>query len=72
MLEDGRKAYIQTPTVLREDPEETSDPVADLGRGVLVELGACDHGWCRIQAQDFRGYAPRPALWGADTGETGL
>lgn len=72
MLEEGHKAYVQTPTVLREDPLPTAEPVADLGRGVLVELGACVKGWCRVQAQDFRGYAPQPSLWGADPGETGL
>jgi SH3-like domain-containing protein len=72
MLEDGHKAYVQTPTVLRQDPMEGAEPVADLGRGVLVDLGACSRGWCRVQAQDFRGYAPQPSLWGADTGEAGL
>jgi len=72
MLEDGRKAYVQTPTVLRADPGEEAAPVADLGRGVLVDLGFCDRGWCRVDARDFRGFAPQTALWGADTGETGL
>ena len=72
MLEDGHKAYVQAPIELREDPGAAAMPVADLGRGVLVDLGACDQGWCRVQAKDFRGYAPVTALWGADTGETGL
>ena len=72
MLEDGHKAYVQTPTEIREDPSAEAPAVADLGRGVLVDLGACEEGWCRVQAKDYRGYAPQPALWGADPGETGL
>lgn len=72
MLEDGHKAYVQTPTVMRQAAADAAEPVADLGRGVLVDLGACEAGWCRVQAQDFRGYAPEAALWGADPGETGL
>lgn len=72
MLEDGHKAYVQTPTEIHTDPDSEAAAVADLGRGVLVDLGACDHGWCRVQAKDYRGYAPQTALWGADPGETGL
>ncbi|MEZ6012481.1 MAG: SH3 domain-containing protein [Hyphomonas sp.] len=72
MLEDGHKAYVQTPTEIREAPSPESPAVADLGRGVLVDLGACDRGWCRIQAKDYRGYAPQAALWGSDSRETGL
>ena len=72
MLEEGHMAYVQTPTEIRENPTMEAAPIADLGRGVLVSLGACDHRWCRVQAQDYRGYAPQAALWGADAGETGL
>lgn len=72
MLEDGNKAYVQTPTEIREEASAESPAVADLGRGVLVDLGGCDTSWCRVQAQDYRGYAPKTALWGADPGETGL
>ncbi|MCA8900228.1 MAG: hypothetical protein KDA53_03165 [Hyphomonas sp.] len=68
MLEDGHTAYVKTPIVMRLQPEEAAAPVADIGRGVLVDLGPCAAGWCEIRAKDYRGYAPQAALWGADPG----
>ena len=66
MLEDGHMAYVRTPTVLRMDPGAEATPVVDVGRGVLVQLGDCDAGWCLVRAKDYRGYAPQATLWGAD------
>ncbi|MEZ5946111.1 MAG: SH3 domain-containing protein [Hyphomonas sp.] len=68
MLESGHKAWVQTPTVLRMEPASSAVPVVDVGRGVLVDLGPCEAGWCEIRAKDYRGYAPQATLWGADTG----
>lgn len=66
MLEDGRKAWVQTPTVLRMAPDAEATAVVDVGRGVLVDLGPCEAGWCDVKARDYRGFAPQDALWGAD------
>jgi SH3-like domain-containing protein len=72
MLEPGAAAMMQSQVTLRETPDTTSREIASVEKGVLVELGECEAGWCQVIAGGFRGWAPQSALWGADTGEAGL
>ena len=72
MLEPGAAAMMQVPVMLRETPDTASREIASVEKGVLVELGECEAGWCQVIAGGFRGWAPQSALWGADTGEAGL
>lgn len=72
MLEPGAAAMVQSATTIHESPNPTSVEVASLETGVLVELGECRVDWCSVKVQGFNGWVRRAALWGADTGETGL
>ncbi|MEL6549474.1 MAG: SH3 domain-containing protein [Pseudomonadota bacterium] len=75
---DGQGGWIHysllsgTRTVIVEDdllaiyprPEGQGQVVAQLQRGVVARLGACEVSHCRISAGGYRGWAPKTALWG--------
>ncbi len=52
-------------TTLRREPSEAATTVAHVGTAVVGELDECVGGWCRINVQGYRGWAPRADIWGA-------
>lgn len=38
--------------------------------GVVAKVLNCEEGWCRVQVEGNRGWAPVAALWGVEPGET--
>lgn len=51
---------------LREKPNGSSPAVAQAEAGVIGRLLRCpaDSGWCRIEVNGLRGWAPRSHIWG--------
>ena len=72
MLEPGNKAMVQAETVLHEKPDDSSPELARIEATVLVKLDACADGWCRIEADRYKGWVPLAALWGANASEAAL
>jgi SH3-like domain-containing protein len=65
---DGRRTAINmqpTPLPLRRRPKETSHLVAYLSPRSLAALVRCDHGWCRLKADEVSGWARQSDVWGA-------
>ncbi len=70
----GRRSFVITGTddrILRAQPDDTAEAVADLKPGVVGRIKACEAGkdWCQMQVQDYRGWLKRSDVWGIDTGE---
>lgn len=49
---------------LKDAPENNATVLAQLEPGVLIKVNECEKGWCRIQADRFKGYALQDQLWG--------
>jgi len=45
-------------------PSETSDLVAQLQAGVIVNIKRCDGAWCQVYGQGYKGYVRQTDLWG--------
>ncbi len=56
-----------TPIYARPDRKSPISAAFELG--VVARLGACQPGWCRINAGGYRGWVEKEALWGVDPGE---
>ncbi|MFN7055146.1 SH3 domain-containing protein [Hyphomonas sp.] len=69
MLEGGASALVTRTVILANSPAVDASPVAEVGEGVLVQVDSCQLEHCRIRAGNFRGFAPRDALWGASLPE---
>ena len=52
---------------VRPDPQTRI--VAQLEQGVIARLGKCTLTWCRITADEYKGWAPKTALWGVNDNE---
>ena len=52
-----------------EDANEKSSPMANLAKGVQVELKKCDMGWCQIKIENLKGFVQTSGLFGADPQE---
>lgn len=57
---------------LRRKPAASAQPLARLEPGVIVTLGACEKGWCRVESGGRRGWVAANLLWGADPFESGM
>lgn len=68
MLAEGATAIVTRTTVLTSAPERGSEGVAQVGKGVLVEVTTCDSALCEVETAGYRGWMPRSALWGAGPG----
>ena len=70
MLTIRRMALVSESTEpIRSGGGEGSPVVAVAERGVILELEACDEGWCRVAGGRIRGWIRRDALWGILDGE---
>lgn len=43
--------------------------VACAEKGAILALLACEHHWCRVEADGHSGWVPKEAIWGADAEE---
>ncbi|MET0183469.1 MAG: SH3 domain-containing protein [Caulobacterales bacterium] len=68
-LEERRTAMIQAQgdIPLRQRPSENARPVAVLAPGVIGGFTGCDGEWRRITIGGRVGWAPKEALWGAES-----
>jgi SH3-like domain-containing protein len=65
-MQAGETAMILSDTELREAADDSSQIVARLQEGLLVQMQRCDMSFCRVETQNQRGWVPRHALWGID------
>ena len=68
----GARTVIVTGTLrtLRADPDDGAAALARVEPGVLARLLECRGGWCRIEAQDTKGWLKRGEVWGVYADET--
>jgi SH3-like domain-containing protein len=56
-------------TPMHSQPRPGAEPVALLERGVVARILACEARFCRLQADGYRGWVDRRAIWGVDPHE---
>lgn len=75
-LLSGRRTALVTPweqsgtTPLRAEPRSDARLVAELGPNVLVNVGSCRQGWCRVSGDRFSGWIDQTRLFGVYPDET--
>lgn len=64
-----RTAFNRTgaPLDLRRRPDAEAGVRARLAARAVITLDRCEDGWCRLQSGRLSGWAPRDALFGAQT-----
>jgi SH3-like domain-containing protein len=50
--------------ILHAEPDPSSPAVARAEPGVIARLLECREAWCRVEAQDIRGWLRRSEIWG--------
>lgn len=53
-----------TQRILHAEADGASPPMAKLDPGVIAHLLECRDQWCRIEAQDIKGWLGRDEIWG--------
>lgn len=68
----GRRMVLITQDLLPllRRPQNDAPVLAKIENGVVARLFSCDAGWCRIEADGFRGFVQRSGLWGVYSAET--
>lgn len=66
VLAGARTAITTGPGAMRRKPDSRSAPVARFGPGAILLLSSCDEGWCEVEAEGRKGFAPRAQLWGVE------
>ena len=61
-LTSAKPAYVGSTVNLRAAPGTTSEILAKIPGGSLVDAGECSEGWCEITWQDKKGFAIQSAL----------
>jgi SH3-like domain-containing protein len=56
-------------TALHDEPSEGSRVNAYVEQGVVVDLEACEEGWCEVDADGYSGWLPKAEVWGVDRDE---
>ena len=75
-LLSGRRTALVTPweqsgtTPLRAEPRSDARLAAELGPNVLVNVGSCRQGWCRVSGDRFSGWIDQTRLFGVYPDET--
>ncbi len=49
---------------LRAEDDDSAVPVAKLDPGVIARLLECRGSWCRVEAQNIKGWLARNEIWG--------
>ncbi|MET0239439.1 MAG: SH3 domain-containing protein [Sphingobium sp.] len=66
LLKEERTAIVTADMVeMHEDASEGSRTLFRAEKGVVGKLSDCGDGWCRLDVNGQRGYAPIASLWGA-------
>lgn len=66
MLADNAHGIVTADsTILRAGPKENAKGRARLTSGVMTRIERCEGEWCRVRAEDYRGWLPKETLWGA-------
>jgi len=61
----GRRAvWTESETRLRARPDSESALIALVQPGAVLWLERCRQGWCRLESDNRRGWAPAAAFWG--------
>ena len=64
-LLSGRRAVAAREIVtLHARPDESAATIAEIEPGAFLWLERCRGGWCRLEADGRRGWAPARAFWG--------
>ncbi|MFN4185607.1 MAG: SH3 domain-containing protein [Hyphomonas sp.] len=69
MLAEGSTAMVTRTAILANSTARDAESVAEIGKGVLVEVSGCDSALCEVEAAGYRGWMPRSSLWGAGSGQ---
>ncbi|MEL6587760.1 MAG: SH3 domain-containing protein [Pseudomonadota bacterium] len=70
LLSGNRTVVIEALELdLRRKPRADAGISARLEAGVVAWLGECGSGWCALEVQGAKGWAPTSALWGVDPDE---
>ena len=67
MLAEGSTAIVTRTTVLGASPARDAAGVAEIGKGVLVQVNSCDGTVCEVETAGYRGWMPRANLWGVSS-----
>jgi SH3-like domain-containing protein len=67
MLAEGTTAIVTRTSILGNGPARGAEGVAEVGKGVLVEVKGCDESLCEVETAGYRGWMPRANLWGVST-----
>lgn len=60
---------VEDMTELKTSPDVMAAPVLLAEYGVVARLLECGADWCRLAVEGSRGWAPKAALWGVESGE---
>ncbi len=69
-LTGRRSVWTQDATQLLARPDSDAALIANVEAGAVLWLERCRAGWCRLEADDHRGWAPAEAFWGVYSEET--
>lgn len=71
ILSGRRSVYTieETPLHARDNADSPVEAIAE--PGVILSLERCRTGWCRVEAQGYRGWARTSTLWGVYPEERG-
>lgn len=64
---DGKRTVFRVeaqPLAMRARPETRARVKAWLAGRAVADLDRCEGGWCRIEVEGAKGWAPAAALWG--------
>ncbi|MFK7939830.1 MAG: SH3 domain-containing protein [Roseovarius sp.] len=65
LLSGTRTAIVEKDMLeLLSKPDQKSMAVARLELGVIARIEECRDAWCRMNADGYKGWAPKTALWG--------
>lgn len=64
LLSGRRAVHAIQPADMLARPEADSALIARIETGALLWLERCRAGWCRLEADERRGWAPAAAFWG--------
>jgi len=70
MIAESRAIIVRGEVrALHSDPDPAAAVVARAEPGVVAKLLECRGAWCRVEAQDLRGWLGRNEIWGVDPDE---
>ena len=67
----GRRTVLITAenVIFRKKPVDTAAATARAEQGVVARLRQCAEDWCEIEADGYRGWVRKTAIWGVDPDE---